>query len=204
MEDQFVHLHVHSEYSLLDGACRIKQLVQRAKELGQEAVAITDHGAMYGAIDFYKEAKANGIRPIIGCEVYVAPRTRFDKVSGIDNSPCHLVLLCENQTGYQNLIKMVSRSYTEGFYFKPRIDHELLPALGRHHRPVSLSGRRDSARADPQRLPAGKGNRAVLSGCVRQGPLFHRAAKPRHPGAAAHPAGVQPYKTGGLHPAKTA
>ena len=126
MEDQFVHLHVHSEYSLLDGACRIKQLVQRAKELGQEAVAITDHGAMYGAIDFYKEAKANGIRPIIGCEVYVAPRTRFDKVSGIDNSPCHLVLLCENQTGYQNLIKMVSRSYTEGFYFKPRIDHELL------------------------------------------------------------------------------
>ena len=126
MEDQFVHLHVHSEYSLLDGACRIKQLVQRAKELGQEAVAVTDHGAMYGAIDFYKEAKANGIRPIIGCEVYVAPRTRFDKVSGIDNSPCHLVLLCENQTGYQNLIKMVSRSYTEGFYFKPRIDHELL------------------------------------------------------------------------------
>ncbi len=90
MEDQFVHLHVHSEYSLLDGACRIKQLVQRAKELGQEAVAITDHGAMYGAIDFYKEAKANGIRPIIGCEVYVAPRTRFDKVSGIDNSPATL------------------------------------------------------------------------------------------------------------------
>lgn len=126
MGDQFVHLHVHSEYSLLDGACRIKQLIQRVKELGQDAVAITDHGAMYGAIDFYKEAKANGIRPIIGCEVYVAPRTRFDKVNGLDTSPYHLVLLCENQTGYQNLIKMVSRSYTEGFYFKPRIDRDLL------------------------------------------------------------------------------
>ena len=126
LTDQFVHLHVHSEYSLLDGACRIKQLIQRVKELGQDAVAITDHGAMYGAIDFYKEAKANGIRPIIGCEVYVAPRSRFDKVNGLDTSPYHLVLLCENQTGYQNLIKIVSRSFTEGFYFKPRIDRELL------------------------------------------------------------------------------
>ena len=186
MEDQFVHLHVHSEYSLLDGACRIKQLVQRAKELGQEAVAITDHGAMYGAIDFYKEAKANGIRPIIGCEVYVAPRTRFDKVSGIDNSPCHLVLLCENQTGYQNLIKMVSRSYTEGFYFKPRIDHELL----RQHSQGIIALSACLAGEIPRALTRNKGNRAVLSGCVRQGPLFHRAAKPRHPGAAAHPAGA--------------
>ncbi len=126
MEDRFVHLHLHSEYSLLDGACRIKQLVERAKELGQDAVAITDHGVMYGAIDFYKEAKANGIKPIIGCEVYVAPRTRFDKVNGLDNSPYHLVLLCENETGYQNLIKLVSRSFTEGFYFKPRIDRDIL------------------------------------------------------------------------------
>ncbi len=126
MSDSFVHLHVHSEYSLLDGACRIKKLVQRAKELGQEAVAITDHGVLYGAIDFYKECKANGIRPIIGCEVYVAPRTRFDKVHKVDTSPYHLVLLCENETGYKNLIKLVSRSFTEGFYFKPRIDRELL------------------------------------------------------------------------------
>ena len=122
----FVHLHVHSEYSLLDGACRIPQLVARAKELGQSAVAITDHGAMYGVIDFYKEAKKQGIRPIIGCEVYVAPRTRFDKTYGVDSSPCHLILLCKNNTGYQNLIWLVSRAYTEGFYFKPRIDHELL------------------------------------------------------------------------------
>ena len=101
MDDRFVHLHLHSEYSLLDGACRIKQLVERAKELNQSAVAITDHGVMYGAIDFYKEAKANGIKPIIGCEVYVARRTRFDKVHGVDKEPYHLVLLCENEAGYR-------------------------------------------------------------------------------------------------------
>lgn len=122
----FVHLHVHSEYSLLDGACRIKRLVSRAKELGQTAVAITDHGVMNGVIDFYKECIAQGIKPIIGCEVYVAPRSRFDKVSGIDTSPYHLVLLCKDNTGYQNLIKMVSQSFTEGFYSKPRVDLELL------------------------------------------------------------------------------
>lgn len=129
MED-FVHLHVHSEYSLLDGACRIKGLVRRAKELGQKAVAVTDHGVMYGAVDFYKECQKEGIRPIIGCEVYVAARSRFDKVHGLDNSPNHLVLLCKDNTGYQNLIHMVSRGFTEGFYNKPRIDHEL---LSQHH-----------------------------------------------------------------------
>ncbi|MEE1280137.1 MAG: DNA polymerase III subunit alpha, partial [Oscillospiraceae bacterium] len=122
----FVHLHVHSEYSLLDGACRIKRLVSRVKELGQTAVAITDHGVMNGVIDFYKECLAQGVKPIIGCEVYVAPRTRFDKVSGIDSSPYHLVLLCKDNTGYQNLVKMVSQSFTEGFYSKPRVDLELL------------------------------------------------------------------------------
>ena len=122
----FVHLHVHSEYSLLDGACRIKQLIARAKELGQTAVAITDHGNMYGVIDFYKEAKKQGIRPIIGCEVYVAPRTRLDKVHEFDSENRHMVLLCRNHTGYQNLIYMVSKAWTEGFYNKPRIDDELL------------------------------------------------------------------------------
>ena len=122
----FVHLHVHSEYSLLDGACRLKGLVQRAKELGQTAVALTDHGVMYGAVDFYKECKKEGIRPIIGCEVYVAARSRFDKVHGIDNSPNHLILLCKNNEGYRNLIYLVSRGFTEGFYNKPRVDHELL------------------------------------------------------------------------------
>ncbi len=125
MQD-FAHLHVHTEYSLLDGACIIKRLIQKVKNLGQSAVAITDHGVMYGVIDFYKEAKKQGIKPIIGCEVYVAPRSRFDKVSRVDNSPCHLVLLCKDNVGYQNLISMVSKGFIEGFYTKPRIDHELL------------------------------------------------------------------------------
>ena len=122
----FVHLHVHSEYSLLDGACRIPGLVARAKELGQTAIAVTDHGVMYGAVDFYKAAKAEGIKPIIGCEVYVAPRTRFDRVHEIDDRPYHLVLLCRNETGYRNLSALVSRGFTEGFYSKPRVDWELL------------------------------------------------------------------------------
>ena len=116
---EFVHLHLHSEYSLLDGACRIKELVLRVKELGQKAVAVTDHGNMFAAVEFYNECLAQGIKPIIGCEVYVAPRTRFDKLAKIDSSPYHLVLLCENNEGYQNLIKLVSAAYTEGFYSKP-------------------------------------------------------------------------------------
>ena len=124
----FTHLHLHTEYSLLDGACRIEGLVQRVKELGQEAVAITDHGVMYGVIDFYKACKAAGVKPIIGCEVYVAPRTRFDRVHELDSSPRHLVLLCRNETGYRNLSYMVSMSFTQGFYVKPRIDLDLLAA----------------------------------------------------------------------------
>ncbi|MBQ1410629.1 MAG: DNA polymerase III subunit alpha [Oscillospiraceae bacterium] len=122
----FVHLHLHTEYSLLDGACRIGKLMDRVKELGQEAVAITDHGVMYGVIDFYKAAKAAGVKPIIGCEVYVAPRTRFDKVHGIDNENAHLVLLCQNEIGYRNLCYLVSKGFVEGFYGRPRVDMELL------------------------------------------------------------------------------
>ncbi len=122
----FVHLHLHTEYSLLDGACRIGKLMDRVKELGQDAVAITDHGVMYGVIDFYRAAKAAGVKPIIGCEVYVAPRTRFDKVHGIDNENAHLVLLCQNETGYRNLSYLVSKGFLEGFYGRPRIDMELL------------------------------------------------------------------------------
>ncbi len=122
----FVHLHVHSEYSLLDGACRLPALVRRARELGQTAVAITDHGVMYGVVDFYTECLKQGIRPILGCEVYVAARSRHDKVHGQDSQYYHLVLLCENNTGYQNLIKLVSAAWTEGFYIRPRIDRELL------------------------------------------------------------------------------
>ncbi len=123
---EFVHLHVHSEYSLLDGACRIKDMVKMAKELGQPAIAITDHGSMYGVMDFYKEAKKEGIKPIIGCEVYVAKRSRFDKVREFDSEIYHLILLCKNNAGYQNLIKMVSQSFIEGFYNKPRIDEAVL------------------------------------------------------------------------------
>lgn len=122
----FVHLHVHTEYSLLDGACRIEGLVRRVKELGQTAVAITDHGVMYGAVAFYKACCAEGIKPIIGCEVYVAPRSRFDKEHGIDSEYTHLILLCKNEEGYKNLCYLVSSAYTEGFYIKPRIDWELL------------------------------------------------------------------------------
>jgi len=122
----FVHLHLHTEYSLLDGACRITELLDTAAERGDTAVAITDHGVMYGAVDFYKEAKKRGIKPIIGCEVYVAQRTRFDKVHELDAEHRHLVLLCENNTGYQNLIAIVSKAWTEGFYSKPRVDFDLL------------------------------------------------------------------------------
>ena len=122
----FVHLHLHTEYSLLDGACRIDGLMDRVAELGQSAVAITDHGVMYGCIEFYKAAKAAGIKPIIGCEVYVSRRKMSDRVFGVDNDPYHLVLLCKNRTGYENLCYLVSQAFTAGFYGKPRIDLELL------------------------------------------------------------------------------
>lgn len=122
----FTHLHTHTEFSLLDGACRIEQLVCRAKSLGMQSLAITDHGNMYGAVDFYKACKKEGIKPVIGCEVYVAARTRFDKDKVLDKEYNHLILLCENETGYKNLINIVSKAFTEGFYFKPRIDHDLL------------------------------------------------------------------------------
>lgn len=122
----FVHLHLHTEYSLLDGACRIDRLFEDVKSKGQTAVAITDHGVMYGVMDFYKKAKAVGIKPIIGCEVYVAPGSRFEKRKTGETPYNHLVLLCKNQKGYENLIKMVSLGFTEGFYTRPRIDKELL------------------------------------------------------------------------------
>ena len=123
---QFCHLHTHTEYSLLDGEASIKKLVARVKELGMDSCAITDHGSMYGVVDFYREAKSQGIHPVIGCEVYMAPRSRFDKVHDIDNKTSHLILLAENQKGYKNLIKLVSAGYIDGFYYKPRIDFEML------------------------------------------------------------------------------
>lgn len=136
--ESFVNLHVHTEYSLLDGACRIEKLIGRVKELGQTAVAITDHGNMYGVVDFWNAAKKEGIKPIIGCEVYVAPRSRFDKEPKIDGSPYHLILLCGSNTGYRNLVKLVSLASIEGFYNKPRVDLELLKKY--HEGLICLSG----------------------------------------------------------------
>ena len=134
----FTHLHVHTEYSLLDGSSKIKELVVRAKELGMDSIAITDHGVMYGVIDFYKAAMEIGIKPIIGCEVYVAPGSRFDRetVSGEDRY-YHLVLLAENNQGYQNLMKIVSKGFVDGFYYKPRVDEEVLEAY--HEGIIALS-----------------------------------------------------------------
>lgn len=125
-KQQFVHLHVHTEYSLLDGASRITNLVKRAKELNMPAIAITDHGTMYGVVDFYKQAKKQGIKPIVGCEVYVAPRSRRERCTVDGENYYHLILLAETDEGYRNLIELVSRGNTEGFYYKPRVDTELL------------------------------------------------------------------------------
>ena len=115
---EFTHLHVHTEYSLLDGSSKIKELVSRAKELGMDSLAITDHGVMYGVVDFYRAAKAAGINPVLGCEIYVAPGSRFDREAGNakESRYHHLVLLAENDIGYANLVKIVSRGFTEGFY----------------------------------------------------------------------------------------
>ena len=151
---KFVHLHIHSEFSLLDGANRIKDLPVRAKELGMDAIAITDHGVMYGAIDFYKACQKEGIKPIIGCEVYVANRTRFDKEPGIDKNN-HLILLAKNNQGYQNLSKLVSIGFTEGYYYKPRIDLEVLEKY--HEGLICLSA-----------CLAGSVNQALLNGQIEK------------------------------------
>ena len=124
---EFIHLHLHTQFSLLDGACRINELLKLAHEYKMESLAITDHGSMFGAIEFYKEAQKAGIKPIIGCETYVAPASRLEKNSvGIDEASYHLILLAKDETGYQNLMKLVSLGYLEGFYNRPRIDKEIL------------------------------------------------------------------------------
>ena len=138
MAPRFVHLHTHSHYSLLDGLANIDQLVKRAKELEMPALALTDHGNLYGAVEFYKKAKAAGIKPILGVEAYVAPRSRFEKIHGIDDKMFHLTLLCENNTGWKNLIKIVTKANLEGFYYKPRVDKELLREC--HQGLIALSG----------------------------------------------------------------
>ena len=133
----FTHLHVHTEYSLLDGLCRINQVIEKAKELGMKSLAITDHGNMHGVIDFYMAAKEAGIKAILGCEVYVAPSSRHNKTAS-DKNPYHLTLLAKNRRGYQNLITMVTRSHLEGFYYKPRVDQELLTEY--HEGIIAMSG----------------------------------------------------------------
>ena len=168
----FAHLHVHTEYSLLDGSNKIKEYVARVKELGMDSAAITDHGVMYGVIDFYRAARAAGIKPILGCEVYVAPNSRFDKeLTGGEDRYHHLVLLAENNTGYANLMKIVSRGFTEGYYYKPRVDMEVLQEF--HEGIIALSaclagevprfilkGMKDEARKAARKYEAcfGKGN----------------------------------------------
>ena len=181
----FTHLHVHTEFSLLDGFCKIKELPGVVKSMGQTACAITDHGVMYGVIDFYRACKAEGIKPIIGCEVYVAPqgRTRFDKVHEFDSESRHLVLLCENEEGYRNLSYMVSLAWTEGFYIKPRIDQELLREhAGGPDRPVRVSGRGDPPPSAERRIRERQGICPGNGGAVRPGPLLSGIAGPRHPG----------------------
>src|SRR3989344_7351092 len=123
---KFTHLHVHSHYSLLDGLSKIDELLDQVKELGMDSVALTDHGALYGAIEFYKKAKAKKIKPIIGCEVYTAFEKLTDKRPNIDSRRNHLILLAKNETGYKNLVKMVTIGHLDGFYYKPRIDEETL------------------------------------------------------------------------------
>ncbi len=127
----FVHLHTHSEFSLLDGASRIKDLVGKAAEHNMPSLAITDHGVMYGNITFYSEARSAGIKPIMGCEVYVAPRSRTQRDPRLDKEQYHLVLLAKSEQGYKNLIKLVSIAFSEGFYYKPRVDKELLSQVQR-------------------------------------------------------------------------
>ena len=155
----FAHLHVHTEYSLLDGSNKIKEYVKRVKELGMDSAAITDHGVMYGVIDFYRAAKAEGIKPIIGCEVYVAPNSRYDKeLTGGEDRYYHLVLLAENNTGYANLMKIVSRGFTEGYYYRPRVDMEVLNQF--HEGIIALSA-----------CLAGEVQRYIMKG------LYHEARK---------------------------
>ena len=152
---EFVHLHLHTEYSLLDGATKISEIADKAIAEGQDAVAITDHGVMYGAVEFYNELKSKGVKPIIGCEVYVAPRSRHLKEGKQDSSGHHLVLLCKNETGYKNLCYMVSQSFIDGFYNRPRIDMDLLRQ--RHEGLIALSA-----------CLAGKIPQYILSGSMEE------------------------------------
>ena len=185
----FTHLHVHTEYSLLDASSKIKELTARAKELGMDSLAITDHGVMYGVIDFYRAAKEAGIKPIIGCEIYVAPGSRFDRenVNGEDRY-YHLILLAENNVGYQNLMKIVSKGFVEGFYYKPRVDFEVLREYSEGI--ISLSACLGGVQIGPP-----------LSGNFRRGKFFPGASGPRNTGAEDGKPGAAAHEPGAGHPA---
>ena len=182
----FTHLHVHTEYSLLDASSKIKELTARAKELGMDSLAITDHGVMYGVIDFYRAARENGIKPIIGCEIYVAPGSRFDREAGSgEDRYYHMILLAENNTGYQNLMKIVSKGFVEGFYYKPRVDDEVLRTY--HEGIIALSA--CLAGEIPRYLSRGMYEEACKSAqkyrdIFGHGQFLSGIAGSRHPGAA--------------------
>src|SRR5881628_118736 len=184
---QFVHLHTHSEYSLLDGLSRVSDLVTRAKELEMPALALTDHGALYGAIDFYVAASQAGIKPIIGVETYIARNSRHDRDPRVEGhgKPFHLVLLAKDFTGYQNLVKLVTAAHLEGYYYRPRMDKELLRAHSKGLIALSACLQGELARA------AGRGHRrrgegrARTRGDLRHGQLLPRAHGPRDPRAGA-------------------
>ena len=187
----FTHLHVHTEYSLLDGSNKIKEYVARVKELGMNSAAITDHGVMYGVIDFYRAAREAGIKPILGCEVYVAPNSRFDKeLTGGEERYHHLVLLAENNTGYANLMKIVSRGFTEGYYYKPRVDMEVLQQF--HEGIIALSA---CLAGEVPRLIL-KGMKEEARGMLWQGQLFSGITGSRHPGTAHGQYGTGPDEQG--------
>ena len=178
--NDFTHLHVHSEFSLLDGLGRITELVDTAAQLGMDSMAITDHGALYGAVAFYQAAKTKGIKPIIGVETYVARRSMTDKEGKADAQPFHLILLAKDLVGYQNLCRLVTDAHIDGYYYKPRIDREHLATLQRGpDRAVGLPRRRDRQGARGRRLGAGPQPRRRVRRHLRQGPLLPRAPGPR-------------------------
>src|SRR4030042_2424323 len=162
----FVHLHLHTQFSLLDGAIPLEELFNQAKSYRLPALAITDHGSMFGAIEFYQQARQNGIKPIIGCEVYVAPGSRFEKTNkGISEASFHLILLAKNHVGYRNLMKLVSLAYFEGFYYRPRVDKELL----RKHNEGLIALSACLKGEIPFYLAGGDNNKARLAGGERKG-----------------------------------
>ena len=198
----FVHLHVHTEYSLLDGSNKIKEYVARVKELGMDSAAITDHGVMYGVIDFYRAAREAGIKPVLGCEIYVAPGSRFDREIGAgEDKYYHLILLAENNEGYQNLMKIVSTGFVEGFYYKPRVDFETLERYSRGLICLSacLAG---AEKSGPRHVRGGKKGGSQVPEHFRGGKLLPGASGSRNPPAENRKPGTSAHESGHGHPSR--